>query len=357
MNEELLQKNIEIRSLSEQLSNGTIKADEARTKLEELRAEKRHIEQRIALADAPVSKTGERNEIFAESFRDVANAIRELRSVTINGTGTISQFSSLTKEFAKNNDILNYVRFFPGENASTMIPVLSPPPARPGAFPEGTFNVPSDTQAALGITELKPNIYVSELPITAETLKLSIVDIERELPAIFAESFSDVLAEQVVQGNGTGLNFDGIFNNLQNTIGCQVTGVPRVMDLHRLAMEVKKVKARGAAIVMNHLIYSGILSDSTAEAAISQILKEEMVRTNTIEGIPIILTPDAPSSVVSGSTVCVAARLRDYAVAMAGTITIEPIRAPGDTRTHFQATAFFNGGKILNRNFIGLRTV
>jgi len=343
---ELLDVNVELRSLGDGVKDGTLTAAAAREKLEALKAQKREIEQRMAQAVAPVTNQG-------TSMADVARSLVEKRAITLNGTGAISQVRELAKELARKKRILELVRYFYGPNASTNIPVLSPTIATPGAFAEGETNVPFDDRARLNNRPITPHAFVSVLPVTAETLTLGSFDFEAELPAIFAEAFADGFAQQVVTGDGTGLNFNGLFNNIvaANRIQCAATGVPRIADLVTLAMTLKDF-TDDAIIVTHPTVYAGIMADSTT--GVAELYKEELIRNKRIEGVNVLVTGYAPNSIAVGATVAVAARMRDYGVGLASEITIEPIKRPGDTNTYFQATVFANGTKIVDNNFYGL---
>ena len=141
---------------------------------------------------------------------------------------------------------------------------------------------------------------------------------------------------------------------ITNAVDCAVTGVPRVNDLVRLALTVKDF-TDDAIIVMHPTVYAGILADATAGTA--ELYKEELIRSKTIEGVRVLLTGYSPSSVVAGSVVAVAGRMRDYGFGLASEILIEPIKIVGNTNTFFQAMVFGNGMKIVERNFFGLRTI
>jgi len=348
MNEELLSVNIELRNLSEKISDGTLKADEAKSKLDALKTQKRDIEQRIAQANAPIERGG-------ATMADVANAMVEKRAITLNGTGAINQVRELAKELSRRKEILNLVRYFYGPNAATNIPVLSPSLATPATAAEGATGIAVDTQATLGVRSITPHAFVSILPVSAETLQLGSVNFDTELPAIFAEAFADGFAQQVLTGNGTGMNFQGVFTGVTNTVNCAMTGVPRVMDVVNLALTIRDFAADDAIIVMHPTVYAGIMSDATT--GVAELYKEELIRNKTIEGVRVLLTGYAPSSVVSGSTVAVAGRMSNYGFGLASEIHIEPIKQVGSTLTWFQAHVFGNGMPIVQSNFIGLQTI
>jgi len=87
--------------------------------------------------------------------------------------------------------------------------------------------------------QLTPHAFVSILPVSAETIALGSVNLEAELPRIFAEAFAEGFASQVLTGSGASLNFQSIFTGNTNTVNCAMAGVPRVMDLVDLALTVK----------------------------------------------------------------------------------------------------------------------
>jgi HK97 family phage major capsid protein len=344
--DELIKIDIALRSLSEKVKNGSMTATAAEDELNKLKTQKRDLQQQIAQRNMP-------SEQGKTSLADLRAAMIERRSITLNGTGAIAQVKELQKELSDKKEILNLVKYFYGPNASTMIPILSPGPVTPGQYAEGATNVALDNQAVLGAKEIKAHAFVTVLPVSAETVYLGSVNLDTELPEICAESFGDALARQVVTGDGTGFNFDGIFNNLENTINCGATGTPKMADLVNLAIKVRD-KCDDAIIIMHPSIYSGIMADATT--GVSVYYKEELIKSKTIEGVRVLLTGYAPSSISTGATVAVAGRMSDYAFAMASELMIEPIKKVGDTNVYYQATIFANGCKIINKNFVGLQT-
>jgi HK97 family phage major capsid protein len=180
---------------------------------------------------------------------------------------------------------------------------------------------------------------------------MGIVNIESELTEIFADAFADAFCKQILVGDGTGLNFNGLFNGITNTIECGTAGTPKMADLVKLAMTLRDY-ADDAVIVTHPTIYSAFLADATN--GVAELYKEELIRNKTIEGVKVFLTGYAPSAIVAGSTIAVAGKLSDYGVGLAGEITIEPIKKVGDTNTYFQATMFANGTKIVDKNFYSL---
>lgn len=348
LKEKKMNIDIQIRTLQEDIVNGTIKADDAKKKFEELRNQKADIDKQIAQANAPV-------ETRSFDASAIAKAMIEKRAITLNGTEAVNQIKELTKELRQKTKILDFVKYFYGPNGATNIPVLSPGVATPAVASEGATSIASDTQAVLLKTSITPHAYVSVLPISAEALSLGFANLEAELPSIFADAFAQAFHNGVVTGTGTGSNFKGLFTGIAapNTVECLVTGAPKVVDLVGLALKIRDYTDE-AVIVLNPSIYSQILGDATT--GVAEIYKEELVRNKTIEGVNVLVTGAAPSSISAGSTVAVAGRLSDYGIGIGGEINIEPIKKVGDTNTYFQATVFANGTKIVENNFYGLVT-
>jgi HK97 family phage major capsid protein len=213
-----------------------------------------------------------------------------------------------------------------------------------------------DSTAALGNKSVTPHAYVSILPISLEALTMGTVNLDSELPAVFADAFAQGFHRGILTGDGSGLNFKGLFASIPtaNQVACAAEGNPTIADLVRLALTVQDLTDSGV-IVLSPSIYAGVLADTTA--GVADVYKEELIRVKSIENVPVILTSAAPSALTEGSVVAVAGRLDDYALAMASEINIEPIKKVGDTNTYFQASIFANGIPIVEKNFYGLITV
>jgi HK97 family phage major capsid protein len=345
--EKKMEIDLQIRSLQEDIVNNKIKADDAKKKFDELRAKKSEIEKAIALENAPIEK----REIKSA---DIQKALLEKRAITLNGTGAISQIKELAKELQAKTPVLQRVRYFYGPNASTNIPVLSPGLASPAVVAEGATTVPVDTTASVGNKSITPHAYVSILPISLEALTMGTVNFDSELPAIFADAFAQAFHNGILTGDGTGLNFSGLFTSVPaaNQITCGAAGNPKVADLVQLALTVQDLTDSGV-IVLAPSIYAGILADSTT--GVADVYKEELIRNKTIENVPVILTSAAPSSTAANAIVAVAGRLDNYGLGMASEINIELIKKVGDTNTYFQASVFANGTLIVPKSFYALK--
>ena len=323
--------------------------EEIRSMKEGLDAQKRDFEAKMASYAAPINT---RDAERAEEWRNVANAMKEKRAITLNGTGKINFVSEIIKEVEAKTPLLEKVRFFTGRDAQTQIPVWSPSIASPASYAEGATNLVQDTQASLGVKSITPHAYVSILPVSDATLLLGGSNLEAELPSIFAQAFNKALHAGIVSGDGTGRNMTGLFKaSGMNTLDCAEAGSPKMIDIVNLALLLQDYY-ENACIIMNPAIYSAI----TASAAddITRVYKEELIRNKSVEGVKVILTSYAPTATESGSVVAVGGDLNEYAVGMANELTIEPFREVGQLNTMYRAIAYWNGCPILAKNFTQL---
>lgn len=313
---------------------------------EQLEVEKRALEQEKAAFDNPTL----RHEEKKMELRDIIDAMKEKRAITIGATGSVNFVPEIVKDAQAKRPLLSMVRTFYGRDASTNIPVFSPTIARPAAQAEGATSIASDIQATLGAISVAPHAYVSVLPVTHEALLLSAANLEAELPAIFADAFAEAMYNGIVNGTGSSLDMTGLFAAgsvaSANKISCAAAGLPTMADLVGLALKLQDY-SDSAVLVMNPAVYSAITASADAN---NVVYKEELIRNKSIEGVKVILTGAAPSATTSGAALVVGMDMKNYALAVAQELTIEPLKKVGDTNTYFQASMFFNGKVIHNKN-------
>ena len=329
--------------------------DQLKSEREAFQAEQRAFEKQKAEFETPAVK---RDREVVTTLREVVTAMQEKRAITLSGAGAVEVVSALFKVFRNRTDILNGLRYFYGPNAQTKIPVLSPRPARPARVAEGVTNASSDSTAALGATALEPETYFSELPVSWETLKYLPVDFERELVGIFADAFADSMANQVVNGKGktTYYEFGGLFTSVPsgNQIACASSGAPAMADLVKLALKMQEKVMAQPTIVIAPTLYAGI---TAAAVQGYEVYKNELIMNRTIEGVKVEVCGYAPTSTSANAIVAVGFDKNDYAVGVTTDITIEPIRAKGDTNTYFQAIMGMDGKPIVAANVYGLKAI
>ena len=339
--------------IDEVMSTLNTMKDELQKDREAFEAEKRALEQEKAAFNAAPSVKREK-EIGA-TLRDVMTAMTEKRAITLSGTGSVVVMNELAKVLANNTDILTGTRVFYGPNANTVIPVLNPRPAYPARQAEGASSIASDSTAALGVTELKPETYVAILPVSFEALKYSAANLESELLTVIAEAYREKMAEMMVVGRdkATYYEFLGIFNSAPeaNQIQTAAEGAPTMKDLVTLALTMRNKVMTAPVIVMNPALYAGI---TAADVKGYDVYKNELIMNKTIEGVRIELCGKAPVDTTQGKTVAVGFDKKNYAIGIASDLTIEPLKKPGDTNTYFQAVMGMDGRPIVKANVYSL---
>lgn len=347
---------IERRSYLEQVKKGSgeFNADEATAKLAEFDQRSADLEKQLAEMDKPVET---RDAGLKITNRDFLDAVAEKRSITIGKNGNINQVKQLFETIADSNDILNAVSYDYGPNAATNIPVLEPGLEEPTGQSEGASSIASDSTAALATTEIQPKAYVEVLPVTAEALQMGSVDIESKLPELFQKVFKKKMHKEMMIGTGANKNVKGIFvSAAANTTG--VTAIAgstiKPSELAALALKVAN-KDADYEIVMNSATYGAIMANTTEDGVNSaKVYKETLIRDKMIEGVKVRLDPQCPSTTAAGSVLAVAVPLSRFHFGVAGEVTITPIRVPGDTKTYFQAEAFFGGKQVSDSDLFSL---
>lgn len=306
---------------------------------EALEAEKRAYEaEKATYAENPGMK---RDNELALQKREIISAMMEKRAITVNGTGRVAFVPELVKALENKVDLVKGMRYHYGPNSSTVIPVLNPRPAVPARYAEGATSVTSDSTAVLTSTTLKPETYVSVLPISLEALKYSGANIEAELPEIFAEAFAQAILNQVVNGTGSAnYQFGGLFGVTGTAVSCAASGAPTIADLVTLALKMTDLDMAEPTILISPTLYAGV---TTASVSGYDFYLEELIRNKTVEGVPVVMSGKAPTTTSSGSIVAVGFDKARYNIAVGMDLAIEPLKKVGDTNTYFQATMGLDG--------------
>lgn len=346
MDDKILEVVNEIRSFKDNL-----KAEQ-----EKLAEERRAFEQEKAAKAANNPAHDDANQV--SSWRDITKAMAEKRSITLSGTGAINQINGLWDLIKQREPLLDRVSYFRGPNAQTQVAILSARPAVPSKASEGATSITADSTAAIGSKSLYPYTWAAVLPVTYEAVLYSIADVEQRIPGLLAESFRTAMCNGMFTGDGTNSTIKGIFaagsvaaGNLIETASASAVSIK---DLEDLALKVKDYDVAEPVIIMEPAIYSAI---AAASASGYDFLKEELVRNKTVEGIPVVLTGKAPSfaSAAAGDIVVWCGDLKNYALAVADEVTIEPLKKVGDTNTYYQAVMAFTGDVVQPNNVFGLK--
>lgn len=342
MNEEIMNVDLELRTLSENIKSGTIKADEAKAKFEELRAKKADLQKKEALKNAPIVETCETKP--HNYIADVQKALRENRAITLNGTGEVNFIRDLHKVLTAKKDILQKFGYFYGANEKEVIPVWGADLGRAVEVDEaGSFET-SEGQMTTRTVQVKP--FCKSIPVSNEVLNLSSVsDFEAELQKIIADVYADTLAYNVFSADGTGA-FKNIYNGATEVTASKLN----ITALAKLALEVSD-KTDNAVIVLNPKVYADI-EGSESSAREKQYIKE-LIGNRTIEGVPVILTSYADDGTNGNYALC--GNLSNYAIAMANTLTVEPKKKVGSLVTYFDVNLYTAGIPVVPQNFWTLK--
>jgi HK97 family phage major capsid protein len=334
---------IELKKIENKIQN--LQNSDYLTQYKKDKKEKELRNQQIDLAMAIQKRNNKKTN--SQCFADMSKAMIEKRSIVSNGIGAINQIKEIVKELSTKKEIISMVRIIYGDNAEFGIPVLSPTIARPESYNEGENNIPVDTNAKIDNKIIYPIPYISLLPVSAESLSLNSINIEKELIDIFVDAYGDELTKSIIQGND---GFDGIFNNnIENKIETDFD----IKDLAKLALTLNDYNG-DSIILMNETIYNKFLFNVNKDDKVAMIYAKILKDEKKIEGIEIHTTGYAPFSTTTGSIVAVGFRPEDYILALAGQIHLEIIKKVGDTNTYYQATLFCGGTKTINKNFFGL---
>lgn len=277
----------------------------------------------------------------------------EKRSLTLSGAGAYNVLKSFETVITDRHDILSKVRYEYGASAQTNIPVFTARPARPAKqIVEGAIGIQGDDTATQSVTTITPYVYYSEIFVSAENLVQGAANVEAALPPLFATSFLDAQHYGMITGDGTML---GLYANATLTadVNCAVAGAPTWADFVGFAGTLKS-KAFNPIIITSSTFVGNLLLST---AASHEGLKMELLTKGSIRGVPVWEDPFAGATNESGHIVAVGMDPKNYVIAMARELVIEPIRTPGTAGVYFQATSFFNGKPILAANGYQLKAV
>lgn len=330
---------LELRSLANEVkTNADVNLDEVRSKKTALEEKRTSLVKELAQANAPVETPKEERS----AWLDIAKAMKEKRTVTVNGTGMQKTIKELVKKIQDDDSILSRARFFYGANASTVIPVwaeniIAQFITEGGSVTPATQNV--------GTTTVIPKEAFASLPVSDMALDLSEVELAAELPEIFANAFAVLMATQMMTGDGT--NMQGIFTASGTTA---YTKAISIANLDGFALALRGKKYRNPCIVMSSTVYTAFISD-TATDETTKILKESLIRDKKIEDVEVIITPYAPTSVAAEAKVAIGGDLSNYAIGVAGQLKIKQKDVASNSLVYFDGSSYFSGKPVIASDF------
>lgn len=326
------------------IENIDAKIDEVKNLIaeqKEIRAKKEFDEKQREVRN--LENVSENKSVFA----DLAKGMKENRTVTLSGTGTVNTVRELVKLISAKKEILSKVRYFFGANKNTVVPVWGTAATRPAPVAEGGAITAS--AGNLGNKTLIPYAFATSFNVSNETLDLSAVDFEAELQVILADAFADAMAYQIFSGAGTSGAFSGLgVMTASNEVETASSTAVSLADLAGFALEMAD-KVDGGCIFMNPAVYAKFIADS---ADAHKVYREDLIRNKTIEGVPVYLTSYAPAT---GDNLAYGADFGNYAVAVAGDMKVTPKENPGNLYKTFDAYMYLAGSPVLEGNFYTLK--
>lgn len=375
--------NIALRTLLEDVNDITKPFDKEKVAAERAALTEKRAALCKELADAEAARVAaQANDAPAErsalyNADEWIKAAKEERSLTIGtigspGIGSVNQLSALYKEVSDGDEILKQATYFYGRDASTNIPVISPMD-EPDSYSEGAANVSKDTTASttnkrytvkdpgtsIDITEIQPCAYSAIIPLTAEGMVMGSVDFESQINGLFAKAFTRKMHNGMLTGAGTGKLMRGIYTSAKDTTAASAKTkiaaggkAVKISELAGLALSVIG-KSEKYTLLMNSTIYQALLGDSSTGEDV-KIYKESLIRDKSIEGVSIFIDNLLTTGSAEGDPLVIAVPLSRYAIGVAQQIVIDPIKVLGDTKTYFQATMFFSGKQISDKDIYSL---
>lgn len=341
---------LEVRSIMDKVSSGTMKADEAETKIDEL--QKRSFALKQESASSP-----EIRENKVEGWEEIRNALMQKRAITSNGAGAGEPSTEILKAFVDGSKLGKFVSTFKTDKASSVVPVFSPHLALPVGAAEGAA-VSADGTAVLTGRSLALKAWCS--PLAISRLALTSTNIGSDLKGIYASAFAGAIDKVIVAGAGSGSDGLGVFVASE-------TGVPTsqdietstasktlIADLVALAVKVKaRTEDMGATcIIMNDAVFSAALADTTAGM---DMYKAQMAN-YSVMGVPIILSSYAPATpTTDGAYVAVGGNFKHYALALSNEMFIDEVKAVGSDSITFNALVYLNANPMVSTSFYRLK--
>jgi HK97 family phage major capsid protein len=346
--QEKMDVDLQFRSLQEQVKAGSVPAVEARKAFEELRGKKAEIEQAQALATAPKIETRSTEQ------SDLQKALLEKRAITLGANGDTGFSAKLFEEAQTSNEILSAITIENGALPNTKFTLFSPTVNNVKRVAEDGTGATAST-AAFAPVSVTPAPYLGYVNVTDYFLKFSPAGLQGKLTGLFGKAFARQMAKEVIIGDGSD-EMLGLFNDTGITanVTCAAAGAPKLKDLLNLVAKLTgKFSRSQLAIVINPTFWASIMGEDT---------KWSYINNNadyfTFNGVRVIETDDAPTTVTAGSKVAMVGYLGDYGVGVATDVEVESLgKTAGSLNTPIQGTAYFDGKVIVPSSFVVLKTV
>ena len=344
---------MELRSLTNEVKNNAdVNLEEAKAKMDDIEKRRADFTKQIAQMDAP-QPTAEKRMFCGMDVEEIRSSLKQNRTVTLSGTGVVNTVRDIVLAAQKDDAILSKISINFGAAAKEIIPIFANNVAFSFVTEGGDF---AESNSNLGTSEVVPHECGASLKVSDYVLDLPPALFEAKLQEIFTNGLRDLMRAQVLTGapasTGTHVNdCQGIFTDTGITVEThQLT----VADLGEFAMTLNGKKFKNRSIVMSSTVYKAFTSD-TATDETTKIYKEDLIKNKKIEGVDVIVTPDAPTSVATNAIACVGGDLANYGMGVAGQLTIKGKEVAGKAYKVFDASAYFNGKPVISADFYGFK--
>ena len=304
-------------------------------KLAEVRSAKKELDQARALANAPVTenRTAEKNKFYS----DIQNAMKENRTVKVNGTGTVNVAKELVFALEDKDDLLSKFSIHAGASASNVIPVWNNSIGEFAPVEEdGTFESEGDGLASVTV---EPKAFAKSIKVSDETLKLSSVEFENELSKILADSSRRTILKGIFNG------VDGRFVPIDKDATEVEVSKLDPSAIQKIALTVLS-KTDNGTILMNPMTYADIVDAGTKK---DEILLKQLIENKNVEGVDVVLSAYVPAEKV------VAGDLGNYGIGLANEMQITPKTTVGSLAHNYDASIYVAGKPIIARDFFTLK--
>lgn len=337
---------MELRSLMDAVkdTNKEINLEEVRKNKAELEARRSNLEKQLAECEKPVETVAEKR-----GWKDLVKGMKEKRTVTVSGTGNAFVAHDLKLAVQKISDILAGASYYYGANATSVIPVFPQNVAAAFVSEAGTVTPATQTMSR---KQLVLGQAIASLPVTQMTLDLSASDFEARLPEIMGNSMTALMAQEMLTGTGT--NMTGIFTDSNISLNASAGESITIANLAKLAIDVRSKKYANPVIIMSPTVYGQFLADSSTDDT-TKIVKEDLIRNKTVEGVKVIVSGYAPVAYSSGSIIAVAGDLSNYAIGLANEVTIKAKDTASSDLVTFDGYSYIAGGALIPADFIGFK--
>lgn len=346
--QEKMDIDLEFRSLQEKVKEGSVPSDEARKAFVELRAKKAEVEKQEALANAPSIETR------STESTDIQKALLEKRAIALGANGDSGFSSKIFEVASSSSEILSAITIETGALPNTKFSLFSPSVNNIKRVSEDGTGSTAST-AAFAPVSVTPAPYLGYVSLSDYFLKFAPSALESKLTQLFGKGFSVQMAKEVLIGTGSG-EMLGVFadTGITTSQNCAAAGAPKLKDLLNVVAKLTGKFARSQlAIAINPIFWASIMAEDTKWSYINN--KADYF---TFNGVRVIESDFAPTTLTAGSKVAVVGNFADYGVATASNVELETLsKTAGSLNTPIQGTMYFDGKVIVPSSFAVLKTV